>query len=103
MGYVENKIKRDWALMQFENGLGFGDGSDQMGLVTGRIRWVWVVGCYIRAVKSLFFHFLIPFLSLHFFGEQKLSSLSYPSLSSPVGDGAASGGPTVARRGGRPS
>jgi len=28
MGYAENKIKRDWALLQFENGLGFGDGSD---------------------------------------------------------------------------
>ena len=50
------------------------------------------MGCYIRAVRSLFFHFLIPFLSLHFFGEQKLSSLSNPSLSSPVGPTVVGGG-----------
>jgi len=83
MGYAENKIKRDWALMQFENGLGFGDGSDQMG-------------CYIRAVKSLFFHSLIPFLSLL---PNSFASLSVLSPSSPMGEWRLG----VVRRGGRPS
>jgi len=74
MGYAENKIKRDWALMQFENGLGFGDGSDQMGLGHGLL----YKGC---EVPFLSFPHLISLSSLLWRAKALFSLLSLPFFS----------------------